>query len=51
MIVTWNDGIQFQESLDQVGEWCNNSLGQLKSEKCRIPQVTRQKYPLIYEYS
>ena len=50
-IVTWNDGIQFQESLDQVGEWCNTSLVQLESEKCRILHVTRQKSPLIYEYS
>ena len=49
--VTWNDGIQFQESLDQVGEWCNISLVQMKTEKCRILHVTKHKSPLIYEYS
>ena len=50
-ISTSNDCIQFQESLGQVSEWCSNSVVQLKTEKCCILHVTRQKSPIGYEYS
>ena len=50
-ISTSNDCVLFQENLNQVGDWCDASLVQLKNEKCRIVHVTRQKKPLNYEYN
>jgi hypothetical protein len=50
-IYTSNDFVLFQENLNQVGDWCDASLVQLKNEKCRNVHVTRQKKPLNYEYN
>ena len=50
-ISTSNDCVLFQENLNQVKDWCDASLVQLKNEKCRVVHVTRQRKPLNYEYN